>query len=364
MSPLELPPAGPPLLREIELPTAVLGLAPGSPGILHAACLDGGIHEVPADGGPPVLLARHGNYASGVLRLPGTPWLVSGGYDGALLWIDPAKRTVERRVEAHAFWSWQIAASSSGLVASATGQYLCGGYKYEPLPEREPSVKVFDANGSLVHAFSHVPPVLSVAFSPDGKLLAAGNLMGEIRVWDLSTGALAATWTTPSFTGWGIIKGHYYTGGIFALHFTPDGKELLLAGMGSTIDPAAGNGLQLWERWDWSASPPRKVDETHRDESGQGLMETLSFHPRGDWFVMAGRLFQGKWSAAIFDGTTGALRSSWNTKTRVIKAVHAPDASRLYLAGAVGQGKRKPDGTYPSFGRIAVHELPLEERAF
>ncbi len=35
---------------------------------------------------------------------------------------------------------------------------------------------------------------------------------------------------------------------IFALTFTPDGSELYAAGMGSTTDPAAGNGRQLWHR--------------------------------------------------------------------------------------------------------------------
>ena len=102
--------------------------------------------------------------------------------------------------------------------------------------------------GELAHNFSHVPPVQSVAFSRDVKFLAAGNLMGEVRVWELASGKQVANFTTPSFTGWGIIKGHYYTGGIFALHFAANDEELYVAGMGSTTDPAAGNGRQLWQR--------------------------------------------------------------------------------------------------------------------
>ena len=47
--------------------------------------------------------------------------------------------------------------------------------------------------------------------------------------------------STPNFTGWGIIKGHYYTGGIYALMFTADAKEIYAAGMGTTTDPAVGS---------------------------------------------------------------------------------------------------------------------------
>jgi len=80
--------------------------------------------------------------------------------------------------------AWQSAISPDGpQIASSTGQYLCGGYKYEPVPGREPSVKIYDvARGELQHSLPHVPPVESVAFSNDGKLLAAGNLMGEVRI--------------------------------------------------------------------------------------------------------------------------------------------------------------------------------------
>src|SRR6266700_5880780 len=97
-----------------------------------------------------------------------------------------AKTTI-RKVNAHNFWSWQSAISAAGnLFASVTGQYLAGGPKYEPAPETEPSVKVFDAQtGKAFHEFSHVPSVQAVTFSPDNRYVSAGNLMGEIRIWEL-----------------------------------------------------------------------------------------------------------------------------------------------------------------------------------
>ncbi len=209
-------------------------------------------------------------------------------------------------------------------------------------------------SGKLVHSFSHVPSVQAVAFSAKGKYLAAGNLMGEVRVWDLRSGQQVTSFTTPSFTGWGIIKGHYYTGGIYALHFAANDEELYLAGMGSTTDPAAGNGKQLWQRFQWREG--RKLSETADGDSGRGLMETLAFHPGGNYFAMGGRLENGKWSLAFFDVKTSALLHSLDTKSRVTKTMFSADGSKLFTGEALGQGKPK-DGKIPDFGRITIYNL-------
>jgi WD40 repeat protein len=355
------------LLKEIKLPAGVLGLDASPDGkTLFAACLDGGVYRVDAETGARVILGRHESWASGVALVEGSGPVISAGYDGALQWLSPEGEAGQdgapappiRRVAAHRFWSWQMALSpDGGRVASATGQYLCGGYKYEPLPESEPSVMMLDARtGEIAHALSHLPPVQSVTFSPDGTRIAAGNLMGDIKVWDAASGRLLASWNTPSFTGWGIIKGHYYTGGVFALAFTPDGEHLLAAGMGSTTDPAAGNGRQLWERFAWRESPPRKVAETRGEDTGSGLMEALAFHPSGGWFVMAGRLFKGKGNLFLFDAETGHVFHTLDTKHRVTRAVFDRAGQRLFLAGAAGQEKPK-EGKHPAFGRIGIYEV-------
>ena len=344
-------------LKEVKLATGVLALDVSADGkTAFASCIDGGVFAVDLESSEKHKLGEHSSYASGASLIANSSLLVSSGYDGALQWHDVHERKTIRKVPAHQFWSWQLAASPDGaFVASVTGQYICGGYKYEPLPERDPSVRVHDARtAKLIHSFSHVPPVQCAAFSSDGKFLAAGNLMGEVRVWELASGKQVTNFTTPSFTGWGIIKGHYYTGGIFALHFAANDEELYLAGMSSTTDPAAGNGKQLWQRFNWRDA--KKLGETNDSDSGRGLMETLAFHPSGKFFVMGGRLENGKWSMAVFDARSGAVLHSLDTKSRVTKALFSADGTKLFLGEALGQGKPK-DGVVPDFGRITIYSV-------
>jgi hypothetical protein len=345
--------------KSLTLPTAVLAMDRHPDGKrLFAACFDGGVYEVTIETGAHRLLGKHTSYASGVQYLPKSDRLISAGYDGTLLWMDPADIKPVRTVEAHKFWSWKMRVSpDERFVGTVTGQYIAGGYKYEPAAESEPSVKVFEADtGKLRWALPHVPPVLSVAFSPDSRYLAAGNLMGEVRVWDLETGKQAAVWTTPDFTCWGIIKSHLYIGGIFDLTFSADGGEVLVCGMGPMIDPMAGNGKQTWQRFAWREKTPRKVAQIRDADAGAGLMETLRFHPDQKLFLMAGRLAQGKWNTALFDSASGHLLHAIDTKMRVTDSAWLQGGTQLALAGMTGQGKKK-DGKYPEFGHIKLFDF-------
>jgi WD40 repeat protein len=322
--------------------------------------MDGQIFEVDSATGASLPFAsRHTSFASGCVLLPDGGTLISGGYDGCLIWHDVLTRREVRRVKAHSFWSWQLALTPAGeRVASVSGQYLAGGEKYEPAAAAEPTVKVYDANsGNLLHAWDHLPPVLSVAFSPDGQHVAAANMMGEVRIWDGISGQPASQFSSPDFTSWGIIKSPHYCGGIYGLAFAPDGASLLCCGMGPMTDPMAGNGKMTWQRWAWRESPAKKLEQIHDGEHGSGLMETLAHLPDGSAFLIAGRQAQGRWNAAMFSAVDGALLTSMETKSRVTRALFSADGKTLFLAAAVGQAKRENDGKWPAYGRI--HVVPI-----
>lgn len=347
------------LNKEIKIPTAALGIStiPQSRRLL-VSCFDGSVVLVDPDKESLVPLGTHSSYASGVMSVLEGTMAVSAGYDGILQWHDIESQKTVTVEKAHDFWSWQLKASNNGkLVASTTGQYLSGGYKYEPAPEKEPSIKVYDTETTkLIASFSHLPPVLSVAFSPDNRFLAAANMMGDIRVWDLESKELLNEWNTPDFTSWGIIKSHHYIGGIFDLSFAPDGKTILACGMGPMRDPMAGNGKQTWQEFDWQKPEPEKIREIMDDERGRGLMETLSWHPDNKSFCMAGRMAQGNWNTALFAHETGQILQGIDNKTRVTKSVFTEDGNQLILAGAKSQGAPEK-GKWKDFGRLYIYDV-------
>lgn len=340
-----------------KLPTGVLDFDVAHGGrSLYAASMDG-IYRVNLDDGQSERIGKHDSWASGVALVDENRRLVSAGYDGRLQFRDLQVSEPERIESAHGFWSWQLAVSPDRRrVASVSGQYLAGGLKYEPGPSDEPTVKVFDAvSGELQHAFDFLPSVQAVAFDPSGHYVAAGNLMGDIGVWDLEKGEQAAQWRTPDFTSWGIIKSHCYIGGIHALQFAADGESIYAAGMGEMRDPMAGNGRQLWQQFAWRETPPKKLSETVKDQAGEGLMETLAMHPSGDWFVMAGRLRGGDWNVGLFSSESGTRVGFLNTGIRVTSAKFSGDGSWLYLGGMKNQAGPK-EGQWPEFGMIDRYE--------
>src|SRR5262249_9300604 len=139
----------------------------------------------------------------------------------------------------------------------------------------------------------------SIAFSPDGKLLAAGSANGRVRLWTVG-GRLVR-----------VLDGH--EGLIWSLAFAPDGKTLATAGEDGTA--------RLWElatgkerarlaghrgsgfAWSWGKEPARSAFLT----GYRGSVFAVAFSPDGSTLATGG--IDGRvllWNLSAWSRTAGA----------------------------------------------------------
>jgi WD40 repeat protein len=134
----------------------------------------------------------------------------------------------------------------------------------------------------------------SVAFSPDGRLVASGDRVGGVCVWEAGTGALVHKLSAASLYTQALynnplgpnISSEYEWGGVRALTFTKDGKQLLAGGMGPADQNSAGlDGLMLIVAFEVESG---KGLTSVKLEKSKGVLYSLQPHPEGRWVFGVG----------------------------------------------------------------------------
>jgi WD40 repeat protein len=228
-------------------------------------------------------LGGHDSYVTG-LALAG-PFLVSGGYDGRLIWWDVESGSRVRSVDAHGKWIRRVAATPDGsVVASVADDMVC---------------RLWDAaSGRLLHELRghaertphHFPSMLfACAISPDGRRLATGDKVGHINVWEVDSGRKLAELDAPIFYTWDPVQRRHSIGGIRALAFSPDGERLAVGGIGKIANIDHLDSKPRIEVFDWRKG--HRLGDLQGE--GRGLVERLEFHPRGEWLLGAGGYTDG-----------------------------------------------------------------------
>lgn len=173
-------------------------------------------------------------------------------------------------------------------------------------------LRIWDAaTGKLVHALeigNHYP--MSVAISPDSKLIISGSTKGVIRCWDAGAGRELAS-----------FKGH--TAQVTELAFAPDGKEFASASYDGTV--------RFW-------------DALSRAESGRlpDHPKAGAFDPSDFWVFSVTYSPDGKrvaraaskdairqWERASLDEKASFAPQRWNQAYRV---AYSPDSKILAAA--------------------------------
>jgi WD40 repeat protein/transcriptional regulator with XRE-family HTH domain len=142
--------------------------------------------------------------------------LASGGNEGNIKLWDIRSGQCFQTLQGHRGNIWALAFSPDGsrLVSGSLDRTVKlwkikrSSAKYRNYEEED------EDSNCLITLEGHGGWVFSVAFSPDGKLLASGCAGGEVKLWEASTGEPLETFK--------LGNSH-----IYLLKFSPDGKALL-----------------------------------------------------------------------------------------------------------------------------------------
>jgi len=189
------------------------------------------------------------------------------------------------------------------------------------------------ATGEALHTLDgHLGPVHCIAFAPNGKVFASAGADRVVRIWNVGDGKLRSAL---------VGHGHW----VYALAFSPDGQTLASGGYDRTI-----------RLWDVQES---RVNATLRGHAS--AVRTLVFTPEGAVLASGG----SDGLVRLWDTATGRLRMSLPGHTETIRSL-AVSADGRILASASEDGTTRlwnlPSGT--ARGTLRGHDGEVTALAF
>jgi len=225
--------------------------------------------------GKPTKFAGHESWVRAIAFSQDGQTVVTGGYDGRLIWWPATAPQPEpiRKVDAHAGWIRALAVSPDGKILVSVGNDL--------------HVKLWDmAEGKPIRDLAgHASHIYNVAFHPTAPAIATCDLKGVVKHWDLTSDKSIREITAAAL--------HKYDkefradiGGARSMAFSADGKFLALGGMTNCTNAFAGIGQPAVAVIDWEKG---EVARQHTaKENANGVAWGIRWHPAGYWIGLAG----------------------------------------------------------------------------
>lgn len=215
-----------------------------------------------------VAFTGHRSWVRGMAFHTASRKLLSTDWNGKLIvWpLDAATPQAERIIDAHTGWVRAIAMSPDQRQFATCGN--------------DNLVKLWNvADFTVVREFEgHTSHVYNVAFHPSERMLVSGDLRGNIKQWDLTTGretrqmdASAIFRYDPTFRA-----DH---GGIRGMTFNADGSSLACAGITNVTNAFAGVGNPAIVLFNWATGARAQVLRVQ--PAFQGTAWGVVFHPHG-----------------------------------------------------------------------------------
>ncbi len=235
--------------------------------------------------------------------------------------VDAANKPVAT-LTGHAETVRSVAFSKDGKLLAAAGG----------LPARKGEVKIWDVDQRkvLTTINGHADCIYAVAFSPDGKSIATSSYDKLIKLWDVQTGKEIRT-----------LKDHIDA--VYALAFTPDGKQLISGAADRTVkiwNPATGERLYTFGE-PTDGINTIAIDPTGKRVAAAGIDKSIRIWSLGEK--------SGKLLNTLIAHEDAVLKLAWSPDGKTLVSSSADRTIKVFRASDLAEIKTiagQSDWTY------------------